>query len=229
MSEKKELVPAGTTVQPDLAPGTTIVEQPDRKNVIMYNPAFPTLMAEIELTDIPIEELTEDLLRQSGGQENYEGGWTTYFSQEKLNHIRGFDKVAQAAVGVSVSYAKEMKWNVKPEDARLFIWANVMYKKGIHPIHRHPLASVSGTFYVKCNEKSAPIQFYSPMAPLRMHEPRPAPADQGPFTSDTLTLSPKPSTMLVWPAWLEHSVLQHQDNEARISISFNVDFVRNIQ
>lgn len=216
----------GTVVQLVHPPGTEIVEQPGQKNVINYNPVFPTLMGQIELTDIDTQALADDLIKAAGGRENYEGGWTTYFTQDNLAHIREFDKVAQAAVGVAVSYAKEMKWQVQPEDARLYIWANVMTKKGLHPIHRHPLASVSGTFYVKCNEKSAAIQFFSPMASLRMHEPRPAPQDQGPFTSDTLTILPRPSTMLVWPAWLEHCVNQHLDDEPRVSISFNVDFVR---
>lgn len=216
------------TTDVETAPGTSIVGETDKdgNKVVKFAPFFPLLMGSIKLPEIDTKAITRKVLEFVGDKVNYEGGWTSFFApQTDLSVIPGIDEVAQAAVGVSVAYARELKLDVNPEKAKLQLWVSVIRNGGHHGIHCHPGSVVSGTFYVDVDEKSAPLMLMNPTRHFRHHEPRPARAeDFGPFTSEQLTIKPEQNLMVVWPAWLDHHVVRHTDNKPRVSMSFNVDF-----
>lgn len=205
---------------------TTVPEQdPNAKNVINYNPVFPTMMAQIKL-ELPTENMAQELLQLAVDTENYEGGYTTYFNGQTIDHIKGIKELKEAIYGVSVAYCRELKFDLNPDRCGINVWANVMRKGGHHGIHNHPRSVVSGTFYVKAEEDHPPIVFINPTSDLRMHEPIvKRPEDFTAFTSPTLMIQPKPNDMLIWPSWINHHVPKSASSSPRISISFNVDFL----
>ena len=216
------------TTDVETAPGTSIVGETDKdgNKVVKFNPIFPTLMGSIKLPEIDCKAITRKVLEFVGDKENYEGGWTSFFApQTDLSVIPGIDQVAQAAVGVSVAFARELKFEVDPEKATLQLWVSVMRQGGHHGIHSHPGSVVSGSFYVDVDNESAPLMIMNPTRHFRNHEPRPSrQEDFGPFTSEQLTIKPEQNLMVVWPAWLEHHVMKQTSQKPRVAISFNVNF-----
>lgn len=206
-----------------------VPKEQDGKKVIEYTPLFPTPLAQVTL-DLPVEHMAKDILDLVKDEENYYGGYTTYYNQRNWEHVAGYKEMQEAVYGACVAYETEMKYPFDPEKGGMFMWFNVMRgKKGeMHGIHHHPCSRVSGTLYVKTSEKTAPIVFHNPTSPFRMHEPGISDVkDANMFNALQYPIQPKNNLLLMWPGWLYHEVppLQQDTGDVRISISFNVDFL----
>lgn len=196
-----------------------------QKNVINYTPIFPVLMAEV-LLDLPIEQMVEDVLRiPSVNEDNYQGGFTTFFNRLDIDNIRGVKELKEAIYGISSAYGRELKFEANYEKCGIQVWLNVMRKGGHHNQHNHQRSVFSGTFYARVDEKMSPILFYNPTTPLRSKDPEVRPQDKTAFTSETMVHVPKNNTLVIWPAWLNHEVPDMVESGPRISFSFNVDYL----
>lgn len=193
-------------------------------NTINYNPIFPVMTATVKL-DLPVATLCEDSLKLAGDQKNYEGGYTTFFNNQNIDHIRGVTELRQAIFGVCSAFGREMKYEANYDKCSIHLWVNVMKKGGYHPPHNHARSVFSGTFYAKVDETTSGLILINPTQPLRNHDPLVRAEDAGPFTSETLLMRPEVNTMIIWPSWLMHSVPQMDSDETRISFSFNVDYL----
>lgn len=193
-------------------------------NVINYNPVFPTLTASV-LLDLPVENMIEDLLKLDVNTDNYSGGWTTYFSNQNIDNVRGAKELKEAIYGVSCAFAREMKYEVNYDKCSIRVWANVMRKGGYHVAHDHKQATISGTFYARVEDDMSPLVFKNPTSIYRAKEPFIRPEDMTAFTSENLVVVPKVNTMVLWPSWMSHEVLEMKVPGPRISFSFNVDFL----
>jgi len=101
-------------------------------------------------------------------------------------------------------------------------WANVSAPGAGHPLHSHPNNYLSGVYYVRVHAGADTIHF---------HDPRPQTAViRPPVTgltadnADQVTVQVKDGTLLLFPAWLEHSVDPNRSAQTRVSVSFNVMF-----
>lgn len=193
-------------------------------NVINYNPVFPTLMAEV-LLDLPVEDMMEDLLKLGVNEDNYSGGYTTYFNRQNIDNIRGVKELKDAIYGVSCSYCRELKFETDYDKCSIEVWANVMRKGGYHIPHHYNKKIVAGTFLVRSVEDMSPIVFHNPTSMLRGKEPVFLPKDATPFTAEKMVITPKVNTMLIWPAWMVHEIPKMEVSGPCISFSFNVDFL----
>lgn len=220
---KNELV-----LNEDIAPGTSIVGETDQNGnkIVKFAPIFPVLTGSVRLPEIDTKLMTQKVLEMVGNKTNYEGGWTSYYApQTDLRSIPGIDDLAQACLGIAAAMAREMKLEVDPEKSMLQLWVSVIRKGGHHGMHSHARSTFSGTFYTQCDDRSAPLMLMSPFRHMRNHEPRPGrPEDYGPFTSEQLTMKPEAGLLYIWPSWLEHCVIKHEDDLPRVSFSFNVDY-----
>jgi uncharacterized protein (TIGR02466 family) len=204
---------------------TELTPTTNEKNVINYNPVFPVMFADVKL-DLPIEDMAQDILSLAVDTENYDGGYTTFFNRQNIEHIRGYKQLMEAIYGVVLAYTREMKYEVNADKCSIHAWASVMRKGGFHGVHNHPRSQFSGTFYIKCDETTSPIVFHNPTEPFRMHDPLVGrPEDFTPFTSPTMSVQPKENTMMIWPSWVNHHVEKMHVGGPRIAISFNVDFL----
>ena len=206
---------------------TTEVAATDAKNVINYNPVFPTMFASITL-DLPVEDMAQDLLLLASDTENYEGGYTSLYNRQSISHIRGHKELEEAIYGITNSYLREMKYEVNPQKCNIMMWANVMRLGGHQRSATRPHSQIAGEFFIKCDEKSVPIIFENPTNPLRMHDPMVMrPEDFTPFTAPTMTIQPKPNMLMLWPSWVSHFVpkITGESSVPRVSIAFTVDFL----
>jgi uncharacterized protein (TIGR02466 family) len=101
-------------------------------------------------------------------------------------------------------------------------WANVNAPGAIHAVHAHPNNFLSGVYYVEVHEGGNTINFHDPRAQAAVI--RPPVKELTAYNTDQVVVSVSTGTVIVFPAWLPHSVDANQSASMRISISFNVMF-----
>jgi uncharacterized protein (TIGR02466 family) len=101
-------------------------------------------------------------------------------------------------------------------------WANVNAPGAAHPEHSHPNNYLSGVYYLKVPPGADTIAFHDPRPQVGIIRP-PVTALTADNT-DEVVLRVTEGTLLIFPAFLPHSVDAHEGAELRISFSFNLMF-----
>jgi uncharacterized protein (TIGR02466 family) len=99
-------------------------------------------------------------------------------------------------------------------------WANLNGAGQVHPRHNHPNSVLSGVYYVSAPEACGDIVFYDPRAQAGILHP--AVKESTLQNSHRQVVPPADGLLILFPAWLEHSVEQNKSGKERLSISFNV-------
>ena len=101
-------------------------------------------------------------------------------------------------------------------------WVNVLAPGKEHRAHSHPNNFLSGVYYVKTQAGADTVNFHDPRPQTRII--RPPVTELTADNTDQVVVKVKDGTLLLFPAWLEHSVDENRSVEERISVSFNVMF-----
>ncbi|MDE0852819.1 MAG: putative 2OG-Fe(II) oxygenase [Nevskia sp.] len=111
-------------------------------------------------------------------------------------------------------------------------WFHVTRFGGFISNHFHPMASWSGVYCV-CSGETPPA--YPESGQLCFPDPRPAarayvdPGNvrlKGPFSSGSLSFSPKGGDLILFPSHMAHEVKPFFGRDERITVAFNCSFVR---
>lgn len=101
-------------------------------------------------------------------------------------------------------------------------WANISAPEAGHKRHHHPNNFLSGVYYLRTQPGADTVNF---------HDPRPAAGALRPpvteltgYNTDLTVVQVVPGDLLLFPAWLEHSVDPNRSREERISLSLNLMF-----
>jgi uncharacterized protein (TIGR02466 family) len=106
------------------------------------------------------------------------------------------------------------------------VWANVDNNWSIRVPHSHPEAAFACVYYINGNENSGALEFVNPnLAQARTILPQHI-AAWNEFTGSSFHVQPRAGKLIIFPAWLYHYVNSGTGNEERISIAFNVKFVK---
>jgi uncharacterized protein (TIGR02466 family) len=158
-------------------------------------------------------------------EKNYVGGYTSYASLTKI-HERFAPFVAlRKHIDKQVrAYVRSLEWDLQGHDLRMTsCWVNVMPPMVQHSLHLHPLAVVSGTYYVVTPKGSGDLRFEDPRLGLFMGTP--PRRDQAHLRHQPFyRLSPKDGDLILWESWLRHEVSANRAKSERISISFNYEW-----
>ena len=101
------------------------------------------------------------------------------------------------------------------------MWASINHPGGYNKSHLHPNTLFSGVYYIKtppncgklvCNDPRSGAQT---VLPIRIKGEPPKPLWREVY------LDPIPGRIVIFPAWLWHSVEPNESNDIRISVSFN--------
>lgn len=103
-------------------------------------------------------------------------------------------------------------------------WANIKPKGSGHGFHMHPNNFLSGVYYVRAPGAGGDILFHDPRTQTSVALPRVH--EENEYNSRTFRLSVQEGMLILFPAWLSHSVAANVSDEERISISFNIMFER---
>lgn len=101
-------------------------------------------------------------------------------------------------------------------------WANVLAKGAVHRAHSHPNNFLSGAYYVRTGPGADTINFHDPRSQAGII--RPPVTELTAENTDQVVVRVKNGTLLLFPAYLQHSVDANASDEERVSVSFNVMF-----
>ncbi len=101
-------------------------------------------------------------------------------------------------------------------------WANVNSTGASHAIHSHPNNFLSGVYYVQIQPGADTINFHDPRPQTSII--RPPVTELTAQNTDQVVVQVSKGTLLMFPAYLWHSVARNESDELRISISFNLMF-----
>ena len=101
------------------------------------------------------------------------------------------------------------------------MWANINPREGMNQPHIHPNALFSGVYYVQSNPKSGRLKIYDPRPGAQINMPTRKSGDPGRDLWRDANIEPIPGRIIMFPAWLWHSVEENISDDIRISVSFN--------
>jgi uncharacterized protein (TIGR02466 family) len=101
------------------------------------------------------------------------------------------------------------------------MWANINPKDGMNQPHIHPNSLFSGVYYVKSNPQAGRLKIYDPRPGAQIVMPARLQGQPPKHLWRDANLDPFPGRIIMFPAWLWHSVEPNQSNDLRISVSFN--------
>lgn len=101
-------------------------------------------------------------------------------------------------------------------------WANVLAKGAAHRAHSHPNNFLSGAYYVRTFPGADTINFHDPRSQAGIIRP-PVTALTAENT-DQVVVNVRNGTLLLFPAYLQHSVDANAGDGERVSVSFNIMF-----
>jgi uncharacterized protein (TIGR02466 family) len=101
-------------------------------------------------------------------------------------------------------------------------WANVLGQGAAHRLHHHPNNFLSGVYYVRTGPGADTINFHDPRNQTGII--RPPVLELTAENTDQVVVSVKNGTLLLFPAYLQHSVDANRGEQERVSVSFNLMF-----
>ena len=101
-------------------------------------------------------------------------------------------------------------------------WANVVAPGGAVRIHNHPNNFASGVYYVQVQPGANTINFHDPRPQATVV--RPPVEELTAYNTDQVVVQVDEGTILIFPAWLMHSVDPNRSDTSRVSVSFNAMF-----
>ena len=101
------------------------------------------------------------------------------------------------------------------------MWANINPPGSMNQPHVHPNALFSGVYYVKSQPQSGRLKIYDPRPGIQTIMPVRKSGNPGKDLWREAHLEPIVGRIIMFPAWLWHSVEENRSNDVRISVSFN--------
>ena len=192
---------------------------------------FPTLVYSRRLTEA--RRLVPRLLRESRqlrlddpagrrwSARNYPGGYTSYGSACRMHRLSPTFGALEHAIDRHVAaFARSLELDLTGRAlAMTDCWVNIMPRGTAHGLHLHPLATISGTFYLKTPRGCAALKIEDPRLERMMAAPprrRTASRANRPWVE----IAASAGSVVLFESWLRHEVPANPAGE-RISVSFN--------
>jgi uncharacterized protein (TIGR02466 family) len=101
-------------------------------------------------------------------------------------------------------------------------WANLYAPGAAHRMHTHPNNFLSGVYYLRTASGADTINFHDPRAQTAVIRPPVTALTRE--NTDQVVMPVEPGVLLLFPAYLAHSVDENRSAAVRASLSFNVMF-----
>ena len=142
------------------------------------------------------------------------GGWQSKQNIHELIELKNFLNVFN---NLYKAISKEI---LEDDDFELRLdttWFNINPPLGSNKMHIHPGGAFSGVYVIQKPKDSGNLILYDPKVqqfPLR--EPR------NKTRRDRIELDMQEGEIIIFPAWLQHSVTVNRSKEERVTMSFNL-------
>tara|TARA_R110002110_G_scaffold185748_1_gene392834 strand:+ start:2312 stop:2899 length:588 start_codon:yes stop_codon:yes gene_type:complete len=145
------------------------------------------------------------------------GGW---HSPTDMNTKPEYEELCNALFEMQMEIYKEEFIERKPLLGNM--WANINYKDGSYnKPHLHPNSLFSGVYYVKSHLDSGNLTCYDPRPGTHITMPIRKKVETPQHLWNECHMAPIPGRIIMFPAWLWHSVEPNKSDDIRISVSFN--------
>ena len=101
-------------------------------------------------------------------------------------------------------------------------WVTILARGAAHRRHSHPNNFLSAVYYVQTDSGADTINFHDPRVQTGVI--RPPVVELTDENTDQVVVRVHPGTLLLFPAYLEHSVGANTGTQERVSLSFNIMF-----
>ena len=187
-------------------------------------PMFPTLVWKIELDSQLCESINAQVLplvarlRKDAPALAAGRGW------QSIQHLHTFEELGELVTCVNRATAVVLRF-LRIGHRALDItacWATVLAPGAEHRAHTHPNNYLSGVYYLRTRPGADTIAFHDPRSQTNII--RPPVTELTGENTDEVVVRVKEGMLLLFPAYLSHSVGPNSSDGERISISFNIMF-----
>jgi len=185
---------------------------------------FPTVVWKFQLHEevaAAINKTIRDRLEEmrASAPERLPGAsWQSGYSLHRLDEFSDLVECIQATTQEVLSFLKIGSQAFEITGC----WANVHGRGASHGVHSHPNNFLSGVYYVQTQEGADTINFHDPRVQTAII--RPPVTQLTADNTDQVVVRVRNGTLLLFPAWLPHSVDPNRSDPERTSISFNIMF-----
>jgi uncharacterized protein (TIGR02466 family) len=153
---------------------------------------------------------------------NYPGGYTSYNSLSRMHRMSPTFAALEKRIDAHVrTFARTLDFDLAGRKlAMTDCWVNVMTRQVVHGLHLHPLASLSGTYYVRTPRGCSGLKFEDPRLDRFMAAP-PRKSRARQENRAWVTLPAEQGKLVLFESWLRHEVVPNPSDAERVSISFN--------
>ena len=162
----------------------------------------------------------DDEAGRGWSEQNYPGGYTSYASASHMQRMSPtFARLERELDRHVAAFVRELDFDMKGRKlAMTDCWVNIMPRLVVHGMHLHPLATLSGTYYVQMPPGSPGLKLEDPRLDRFMAAPpRSARSRNRPW----FLLPARAGRFVLFESWLRHEVPPNPVAAERISISFN--------
>jgi uncharacterized protein (TIGR02466 family) len=165
---------------------------------------------------------TDDVAGARWSARNYPGGYTSYSSAHRMHRLSPTFAALERRLDAHVArFARALEFDLSGRELTMTdCWVNIMGAGAVHGLHLHPLASISGSYYVQVPAGVPGIKFEDPRLERFMAAP-PRRAGATRANRPWVTLPARAGQLVLFESWLRHEVAPQQRSADRISISFN--------
>ena len=186
---------------------------------------FPVFVWQQQLEDEISAPLNEHLRAQAyrlkpavAGSLPADRGWQTPNNLQALPEFQQMTEIIQTATQKVLEFLR-----VAPTPFEITgCWMNVAPPGAGHPLHGHPNNYLSGVYYVSAPDETNHIMFTDFRMERQVVLPRYT--ERLPQNTSVARMSVSEGDLIVFPAWLPHSVEPNPTETERISLSFNIMF-----
>ncbi len=185
---------------------------------------FPTLVWKTQLRAEAHEAIDASALgllrslRQGLPELKSGEAWQSGHALHRREELRELcDRVSRTAAGV-LQFLKIGAETVEITGC----WANLYAPGAAHRAHSHPNNYLSAVYYVRTWPGADTINFHDPRSQTGVI--RPPVTELTAANTDQVVVRVSNGTLLVFPAYLHHSVDANASGEGRVSVSFNLMF-----
>jgi uncharacterized protein (TIGR02466 family) len=157
--------------------------------------------------------------------ERYKNGYTSYFGKDHMPDIPEVNQLKNELIAICTKLATVQGVDLENNQLTVTdIWLNCMLRGGAHEPHVHAESHYSGTVYINNPVGVGKIKFHSPVRQYWefCDPPKLKSADGNRESCAFVEFNPVPGRVVIWNSWLKHQVMEHNSDEPRLSISFNI-------
>ncbi len=187
-------------------------------------PMFPTYLWMTRIDDETRARMNPGIIakvRETLAEELAQPEVKTYQTHQQLHRLPEFADLVSAALKAAETVLEAFE-SEQRSMVMTGCWANLGMPKASHIPHHHPNNFLSGVYYPLVPSGGYRNVFHDPRQQTQIIAPRFTTNNK--YNSAGITAGVQAGSLILFPAWLTHSVPANQGAGERLSIAFNLNF-----